>query len=41
MSENQFQYGTNLTSVVTHAPPGGNSSISLGWGDEEPKAPAP
>ena len=38
MSENQFQYGVGMSSVVNHAPPGGNSSISLGW-DEEPKAP--
>lgn len=41
MSENQFHYGTNFTSVKTHHAPGGTSSISLGWDPEEPKAPAP
>ena len=38
MSENQFHYGADFTSVRTHAAPGGNSSIQLGW-EEEPKAP--
>lgn len=38
MSENQFHYGTNFTSVKTHQAPGGNSSISFG-DYEEPKAP--
>ena len=39
MSENQFQYGVGLSSVVNHAPPGGHSSISFGDDSEEPKAP--
>lgn len=36
MSDNQFHYGTDFTSVRVHAAPGGNSSISLGWSEPEP-----
>ena len=39
MSENQFKYGTGMSSVKIHQRPGGNSSFSLGWGMEEEKKP--
>ncbi len=39
MSENQFKYGTSMTSVRVHQRPGGNSTFSLGWGVEEEKKP--
>jgi hypothetical protein len=38
MSENQFKYGTSMTSVRVHQRPGGNSTFSLGWGEEEKKS---
>ncbi|CAG9311069.1 unnamed protein product [Blepharisma stoltei] len=37
MSDSQFQYGVGHTSVKMHQPPGGSSSISLGW--DEPSRP--
>jgi hypothetical protein len=42
MSENQFHYGTEFTSVRVHNAPGGNSNFSLGWDvpDQHAKKPS-
>lgn len=41
MSDNQFKYGTEYTSVKVHQRPGGNSSICLGSQPEERRYPQP
>ncbi|CAG9318509.1 unnamed protein product [Blepharisma stoltei] len=37
MSETNFQYGTNFTSVRVHYAPGGYSNLKLDWYEPEPK----
>lgn len=40
MTDDRSKYGTDHTSVRVHHAPGGQSSFSLGWGQEEAKKPA-
>lgn len=39
MTDDRSKYGTDHTSVRVHHAPGGQSSFSLGWGQEEAKKP--
>ena len=37
MTDDRLKYGTDFTSVRVHQAPGGNSSVSLAWGDDNRK----